>query len=79
MPPPIYERIFKLKTVKMKDRNGKYGKSYLRDYKHDILWRAYLENMRIMRESWFKPAEPEASRFLKSNLKNNRKLQGEVK
>jgi hypothetical protein len=29
MPPPIYERIFKLKTVKMKDRSGKYGKLYL--------------------------------------------------
>jgi len=35
--------------------------------------------MRIVRESWFKLAEPEACRFLKSKLKNNKKLQGEVK
>jgi hypothetical protein len=35
--------------------------------------------MRIVRELWFKPVEPEACRFLKSNLKNNKKFQEEVK
>lgn len=55
----------------MKDRSGKYGKAYLRDYKHGVAWRAHLENMRIVRESWFNPAELEACRFLKSSLKNN--------
>lgn len=63
----------------MKDRQVKYGKSYLWDYKHGVAWRAHLENMRIVRELWFNPAEPEANRFLKSSLKNNKKLQGEVK
>ena len=79
MPPPTYDRIFKSKLVRVKDRNGKYGKSYLREYKHGVAWRAHLENMKIVREAWFNPDIPEARRFLHSNFKNNKKLQAEVK
>ena len=62
----------------MKDRSEKYGKSYLRDYKHGVVRRADLENMRIVRASWFDSAELEVCTLLKTNLKNKKNFQWKV-
>lgn len=74
MPPPSYDRIFKSKLVRIKYQNGKYGKLYLWDFKHGVVWRAHFEIMKILKESWFNHTDLEARRFL-----NNKKQQPKVK
>lgn len=45
LPSPSDDQLFKSKLVRMKDCNGKYEKSYLREYKHGATWHAHLENI----------------------------------
>ncbi|KAG0574353.1 hypothetical protein KC19_VG256200 [Ceratodon purpureus] len=74
---PTYDRIFKSKQVKKKDRVGLYGKSYLREH-FGLNWHAHKENIRTV-NSWFDPTIEQARKCLHSSLRNNPDLVAEVK